>query len=65
MNVRQLKKLIEGVPDDVTVYSETGDHELFEPWIELTKVYDDESYGTIEQNFPQDQPSTKQAVIIR
>lgn len=65
MNVKRLKEIIKDLPDDTIIYQETGDHDLFEPYIELTKVYNDETYGMIEQNFPQDQPSTKLAIIIR
>lgn len=65
MNVKRLKEIIKDLPDDTIIYQETGDRDLFEPYIELTKVYNDETYGMIEQNFPQDQPSTKLAIIIR
>lgn len=64
MNVGQLKKLIADLPDDVIVYQETGDHDLYEPWIDLSAVYDDEDYGRIECTF-RHQKGSIPALIIR
>ena len=54
MNVGQLKKLIADLPDDVIIYQETGDHDL----------YDDEDYGRIECTFRHQKDSIP-ALIIR
>jgi len=64
MNVKQLRELLDRLPDDARVLQETGDHNLYEPSIEVSVVYDDEDYGLVESHVPHD-PYNRSALIIR